>query len=137
MTVEENVRLAKEYIKTYNEHDVDRFVTFWMNEDEGLARQEYQKNFWLVAFPDTHMEIISITAQDNRVVVEATVRATHTGPLRMWVTEPVSATNKKIEFAYCSIGYWENGKLRELRQYVDTASIVSQLGVSDHFDWKE
>jgi len=49
---------------------------------------------WLPAFPDTHMEVTSMLAQDNCVVTEAMVRATHTGTLKMWVTEPVPATKK-------------------------------------------
>jgi len=137
MTVEENIQSAKEYLKAYNEHDLDRLVTFWADKDMGLARRKFQKNFWLTAFPDTHMEIISITAQDDRVVVEAIVRATHAGPLKMWVKEPVPATNRKIEFHVCEIGLWENGKLKGGRNYVNVADIISQLGVSDSFDWDQ
>ena len=137
MTIEENIQSAKEYLKAYNEHDLDRLVTFWADKGMGMARREFQKNFWLAAFPDTHMELISITAQDDRVVVDAIVRATHAGPLKMWVKEPVPATNRKIEFHVCEIGFWENGKVKGGRNYIDVADIISQLGVSDSFDWEK
>ena len=137
MTVEENIQSAEEYLKAYNERDLDRMVTFWADKDAGLARREFQENFWLTAFPDTHMETISVTAQDDRVVGEAIVRATHTGTLKMWVKEPVPATNRRIEFHVCEIILWENGKLKGIRSYVDVADIISQLGVSDSFDWDQ
>lgn len=137
MTIEENIQSAKEMIEIYNEHDLDRLATSWADKDMGNARREFQKNFWLTAFPDTHMEIINITAQDDRVVVESIVRATHAGPLKMWVKEPVPATNRKIEFHVCEIGLWENGKVKEIRSYVDVADIISQLGASDSFDWEK
>ena len=137
MTVEENIQSAKELLKAYNEHDLDRLVMFWADKNAGLARRNFQKNFWLTAFPDTHMEVTSVTAQDDRVVAESIVRATHTGPLKMWVKEPVPATNRKIEFHICEISLWENGQVKGIRSYVDVADIISQLGVSDSFDWGE
>lgn len=131
MTIEGNLRAAEDHIKTYNDHDLDRLVTFWQDKQTGLERREFQKNLWLAAFPDTHMEVISMTAQDDRVVVEAIVRATHAGPLNMWVKHPIPATNKKIEFPYCSVGQYKNGKLVELRTYIDIFNILDQLGIAE------
>ena len=135
MSIEENLRLAKEMVKAYNDHDLDRGVTFWADEEQGLARREFQKNFWLHAFPDTYVEVINMTAQDAYITTEAIVRATHTGPLKLWVTEPVPATGKKIEFPYCSVGRWENGKLQELHVYLNEFLILKQLGISKNIDW--
>ena len=129
MSIEENLRLAKETVKAYNDHDLDRGVTFWADKEKGLVQREFQKNLWLPAFPDTHMEVINMTAQDGYVTTEAIVRATHSGPLKMWVKDPVPATKKKIEFPYCSVGHWENGKLQELRIYVNEWLILKQLGI--------
>lgn len=134
MSEEENLRLAKEAVKAYNDHDLDRGVTFWADQSQGLARREYQKNLWLPAFPDTQMEITNMTIQGSFVTTEAIVHATHTGPLTMWVKEPVPPTNKKIEFPYCSVGRWENGKLQELHIYVNELLILKQLGITDNID---
>lgn len=137
MSVEENLRLSEEVIKNYNEHNMDLLVKYWADEEVGLARREFQINFWLVAFPDTHMEVIRRTAQDDRVVLEAIVRATHSGPLKFWVTEPVPATYKKIEFHICEISQWSKGKLKEIRAYLDRGQILRQLGVEDRVDWEQ
>lgn len=137
MSVEENMRLVREVIEAYNEHDLDLLVAFWADEGMGLARKEFQRDFWLAAFPDTNMEIISMTAQDDCVVAEAIVRATHAGPLRMWVKEPIPATNRRIEFQVCEVAHWENGKLTGLKAYFDVSSIIGQLGLSESFDWNQ
>ncbi len=77
-----------------------------------------------------------MTAQGDRVVIEAIVRATHAGPLKMWVLDPVPATSRRIEFSYCSVGQWEGGKIKALRTYVDRSAILGQLGVSpDNVQW--
>lgn len=137
MSVEKNLRLADEILNAYNEHDLDRIVKFWADEEEGFARREFQKNFWLTAFPDTHMEVIRRTAQDDRVVLEAIVSATHLGPLRFWVTEPIPATNKKIEFQICEVALWKKGKLKDIKAYFDRGIILKQLGVEDKVDWEQ
>ena len=60
-----NIRIHK----TYNEDDIDRFDTFWADEDASLAGEEFRKDSWPIAFPIIHMEIFDITAQDDREVV--------------------------------------------------------------------
>ncbi len=137
MSIEENLRLSEENLKAYNEHDLDRLVETWADEELGLARKEFQKNFWLAAFPDTHMEVISWTAQDDRVVLEAIVSATHLGSLKLWVTEPIPATNRKIEFPVCEVFHWENGKLKDLQAYLDRGRIIKQLGIEAKVDWDQ
>jgi predicted ester cyclase len=137
MSVEENLRLSKENLKAYNEHDLDRLVKLWADEKVGLARKEFQKNFWLTAFPDTHMEVISWTAQDDRVVLEAIVSATHLGSLKLWVTEPIPPTKRKIVFPVCELFHWENGKLKDLQAYLDRGRIMKQLGIEPKVDWDQ
>jgi len=136
MSAEENLQLSKNLLDAYNEHDLDRMVKFWADEEEGLARRGFQKNFWLTAFPDTHMEVISWTAQDDRVVLEAIVRATHLGPLKLWVTDILPATGKKIEFPICEVEQWKDGKLKNIQAYLDRGRILKQLGILDKVDWE-
>ena len=135
MSPAENLRLSDQYLKTYNRHDLMGIVDYWADVQEGNARAEYQKNFWLAAFPDTHVELIRRTAQGNMVVTESIVRATHLGPLKFWVLEPLPATGRKIEFHYCGAVEWENGKIKEMRTYVNAATILGQLGVGEYVDW--
>jgi predicted ester cyclase len=96
-----------------------------------------EKLFWLAAFPDTHMEVVSWTAQGDRVVLEAIVRATHLGLLNLWVAEPLPATNKKIEFPICEVFQWKDGKLKGIQAYMDFAQIWKQLGIEAEVDWEQ
>ncbi len=137
MSVEQNLRLSEEVIDAYNTQDFDRAIKLWADENKGLARIEWQISYWLVAFPDTHMEAISWTAQGERVVLEAILRATHLGPLKFWVTEPIPATNKKIEFRVCEVFHWKDGKLKDIEAYLDRGRILKQLGIEAKVDWEQ
>lgn len=136
MSIEKNLQLTRQLIQAYNDQDLDRYAGFFADPEVGQVHKEYQRDLWLSAFPDTHMEVTSMTAQGNLVVVEATVRATHTGPLKLWVKETLPATNRAIEFPYCSVSEWENGKQVNLRAYVNVSGIVMQLGVrAEDLEW--
>ena len=76
-----------------------------------------------------------MTAQDDRVVIEGIVRMTHKGELKMWVTDPVPATNKKVEFHLCVSQKWENGKIAAYQNYFSPMSILGQLGITDNIAW--
>lgn len=82
------------------------------------------------------MEVIRRIAQDDIVVVDAIVSATLMGPLKFWVTESIPATNKKIEFHICEVSRWKNGKLKDIKAYVDRGQILKQLGIEDRVDWE-
>jgi predicted ester cyclase len=71
------------------------------------------------------------------VVLEAVVSATHLGPLKFWVTENIPPTNKKIEFHICEVEQWANGKLKDIRAYVDRVRILKQLGIVGKGDWEQ
>lgn len=135
MAADENLRLTDQYLSAYNRHDLQAIAGFWADAQEGNARAEFQKNYWLAAFPDTRIKLVRRIADGDLVITELIVRATHLGTLKFWVTEPFPATKKKIEFHYCSAGQWENGKLIELRNYVNAATILGQLGVTETIDW--
>ena len=137
MSVEENLRLSKENLRAYNEHNLEKLAESWEDKEIGLARKEFQRDFWLAAFPDTHMEVITWTAQDDRVVLEAKVTATHLGTLKLWVTEPQPPTNRKIEFPICEILLWNNGKLRDIKAFWDRGRVIKQLGIEAKVDWEQ
>lgn len=137
MSVEENLRLAAAALKSYNDQNLDLMVKFWADEKVGLTRREFQENYWLTAFPDTHMQVLRWTAQNDIVVLEAVVTATHLGTLKFWIPENIPATNKKIEFHICEVFEWEKGKLKDIQAYFDRVQIFKQLGIADHVDWEQ
>jgi predicted ester cyclase len=101
----------------------------------GSDYRAFEINQWIPTIPDTVMEVTSMTAQDDRVVIEGIVRMTHTGDLTIWVKDPVPATNKKVEFGLCGIATWKNGKITEYRTYMSPMAILGQLGITDNIAW--
>jgi predicted ester cyclase len=137
MSVEENLLLSKYVIDAYNAQDFDRVIGLWADRENGLARKEWQLRYWLTAFPDTHMEAVSWTAQGERVVLEAILHATHLGPLDFWVIESIPATGMKIEFRVLEFFQWDNGKLKDVRAYLDRGQILKQIGCESAVDWEQ
>jgi predicted ester cyclase len=137
MSVEEKLRLSKEVLDAYNAQDFDRTMGLWADRENGLARKEWQLRYWLAAFPDTYMEAVSWTAQGDLVVLEAILRATHLGPLDFWVIDSVPATGMKIEFRVCEVFQWDNGRLRDVRAYLDRGQILKQIGCESSVDWEQ
>ena len=76
-----------------------------------------------------------MTAQDDRVVIEAIDTGTHLGELDWWVKEPVPPTNKKIKFSSCTVLFCENGKMIKYHVYLSPLIILGQLGIRENIDW--
>jgi len=135
MSLEENLRLASEFVNASNEQDWDRFSEFFANEEVGKGWAEFERTQWCPTFPEGIWCVKSMTAQDDRVVIEGHVHLTHRGTLNMWVTKPVPATGKEVIFSLVAIGKWKDGKLTEYHTYMCAMQILNQLGITENIDW--
>ena len=77
------------------------------------------------AFPDQEIEIVALHTADDAVLMEAIVRATHTGPLR-----GLPPTGRSFEQQFLAIFVFEGDALVCERVYYDTATILQQLGIA-------
>jgi steroid delta-isomerase-like uncharacterized protein len=84
---------------------------------------------WAQAFPDAKATIHSALASGNTVVLEATWKGTHQGPLQR-PKGPVAATGKSMEIRACMIFEIAGEKARLQRHYFDMATLLEQLGIS-------
>jgi steroid delta-isomerase-like uncharacterized protein len=84
---------------------------------------------WKAAMPDVKGTVTSATESGQRVVLEVTWDGTQTGEM---VTEqgtiPPSGKRQKTPSAF--IFDYENGKLKESRNYFDILTLLKQIGAA-------
>ncbi|HEY9516995.1 MAG TPA: ester cyclase [Gemmatimonadaceae bacterium] len=137
--VEENSRLARTIYDLWNERDFDQAVHLATENIECVnipfntttkgpeGYREFMQS-WVTAFPDGRIDVKRVIADENGAVVEFTGRGTHTGPLEgpMGTIQP---TQRSGELALCDVLEIERGKVRRVRSYFDSATLMRQLGL--------
>src|SRR3954454_8308446 len=101
-----------EYVATDEVHDgADEVMAHWRELDR--------------AFPDQEIEILKLHSADDAVLMEAVVRATHTGSFR-----GLPPTGRRFEQRFLAIFVFEDDALVCERVYYDTATVLQQLGIA-------
>ena len=80
------------------------------------------------AFPDSRIEVLGITVEGNRAVVEGTLRGTHTGPLAS-PQGVVPPTGRPLALRFCETFEVEAGRIATHRAYFDQMEFAQQLGL--------
>jgi steroid delta-isomerase-like uncharacterized protein len=81
-------------------------------------------------FPDAHLDVHKMIAEGNTVVVEYTFTGTHKGPMLTPTGDAIPPTNKTLSGPALDLAVIDdNGQLKSLRQYFDTARGLQQLGL--------
>jgi predicted ester cyclase len=89
-----------------------------MDRDE-LERLE---RAFCAAFPDAHHAVDDLIAEDNRVVLRTTARATHRG-----VFEGIEPTGRSVEFTGLVVYKIENGRIVESWGEIDFLRLIREL----------
>ena len=87
------------------------------------------KQFWsgfFAAFPDLSIDLESLVADDDTVVVTLTVTGTHSGPLL-----GIKPTGKRMSVRGIQVGRFEDGMLVERWGSTDQLGMLQQLGAVD------
>src|SRR3954470_3387419 len=101
-----------EYVATDEVHDgAEEVMAHWRELDR--------------AFPDQEIEIVKLHTSDDAVLMEAVVRATHTGSFR-----GLPPTGRRFEQQFLAIFVFEEAALVCERVYYDTATVLQQLGIA-------
>ena len=86
----------------------------------------------LDAFSDVRVEVRYVLADESRCMAEVVIRATNTGDLDLGGAEPVPATGRRIELpSVWSLELDQDGKVATERTYLDTGTLMSQLGLAE------
>jgi steroid delta-isomerase-like uncharacterized protein len=80
-------------------------------------------------FSDIRFEVAQLIEEGNLLVAEWVWQATNTGPLTMPDGTEIPATHKPVELPGVSIVSVRDGKIASHRDYFDSASVMSQLGL--------
>lgn len=135
MSIEENKviahRLIREYLNEKKLGVVDElFAEDFFNHSPGpgnASDREGFKKFMTVffsAFPDMTTTIDDLIAEENKVVIRMTGRATHTGDLM-----GIPPTGKQVCVTSITILSIVDGKVAERWNNTDILSLLQQLGV--------
>ena len=82
------------------------------------------------AMPDGKFTLDHLTSEGDRVAIEYTGSGTQTGDLVLHVGT-VPPTGRSVTVHGVDVYEIEDGKVKEARAYVDTGSIMAQLGLTE------
>lgn len=138
---QKNAAAARAVYHAYNARDYDRvaalvtddaevaIVPFSMSYRGPAGMRDFQRG-WATAFPDSRTEIRTLTADDDRVVVECIGRGTHEGPL-VTPTGTIAPTGSQVEVPFCDVFEMRGGKIARARSYFDAVTMMAQLDATD------
>jgi len=105
-------------------------ITF-MGTGETFEGPEGSRRFgraWADGFPDAQVTVDTVVAQGDHVVAEFTGRGTHTGTFETSIGS-LPPTGRSITLKVCDVYDIEDGKVKAQRAYLDTGSLMAQLGL--------
>ncbi len=92
--------------------------------DQGLEGFKQFFNMFRGAFPDLHIRVEDIIAEDDRAVARYTLNATHNGDFM-----GIPATGRRVEISGIDISRISDGKVVEHWGNSDQLGLMQQLGV--------
>ena len=84
---------------------------------------------WATSLPDAQIQLDSLAADGDVIVAEHTGRGTHSGVLNT----PMGAippTGKPIELRFAEFFHMRDAKIKMMRAYWDTGTLMRQLGLA-------
>ncbi len=127
-TPAENERRMREYIRAWNDHDVEAILTFFADDylrDVGEAEAIFICETWFDAFPDLTHEITELVADGDWVLGRLILHGTHEGPYK-----GIPATGNEIEVADHFSTRFVDGEIVAHHALADDYTLLRQLGVS-------
>jgi steroid delta-isomerase-like uncharacterized protein len=122
------------YDEVVNKHNVNMIDSFASNE---YVEHQYDTHFdgnlkgvkkafahYFTAFPDMHVKVNFMMAENDLVVAQITTTGTNTGPIY-----GKQATNKKFEINGVDIIRFKQGKVVEHWGYAEEGKLLTQLGL--------
>lgn len=97
-------------------------------EAQGAAGMQSIVRKLLIAFPDLQMNVTSIAADGDLVIVRLVFSGTHTGPLA-FAKMPLDATNKPVSVDQVHTFRVADGRIVESWMVMDRLEFMTQLGM--------
>jgi steroid delta-isomerase-like uncharacterized protein len=90
----------------------------------GVAGAKEEVGLYIAAFPDMRVSVDDLIAEDDRVVVRATLRGTHAGAFA-----GIPATGKAVTVPAMQAFRLVDGRIAEAWLSIDRLGMLQQLGV--------
>jgi steroid delta-isomerase-like uncharacterized protein len=131
--------LLREVLDALTAHDLDRVAAVvderFEFEDVGGGENAHGRDEWrafcgrfVKAFPDLSQDLTNLVAAGESAFAEVIARGTHTGPLET-PDGDIPPTGRSIEVRFCVVVRARDGFLVDGREYYDSATLLSQLGL--------
>jgi steroid delta-isomerase-like uncharacterized protein len=121
MSASENKALIRRYAEAMSKHKsaatIDKYVS-----DESLKRHIEEAE---AGFPGYKMTLEDMIAEDDKVVIRTRLVATHRGDFM-----GIPATHKQVDVPGVVIYRIEDGKIAEHWLFLDTMTMMQQLGLA-------
>ena len=124
---EKNKELIKSFIdEVFNNHDVvaiDNYLAANLTDGAGKTPESFKKSLTALfsGFPDLHVKIEQILAENDFVLVFLNFSGTHKGQF-----EGMQPTNKPVKMRSADLYRIENGKIVEHLDVVDSLDLLKQ-----------
>src|SRR5690349_24100315 len=136
----DNATLARSMYDAWNKRDFDKGAALWANEGvitfvgpgqqfHGPDGSRQFSRMWANACPDGRITVDRVVEDDPFVVVEFTDQGTHTGTLTT-AAGSIPATGRSVTLHLCDVYEFRDGKALSQHHYLDTGSMLAQLGVT-------
>jgi steroid delta-isomerase-like uncharacterized protein len=141
MSIQDNEKLAEDFIASWESRDPDRTLALladsavWHDvgireplKDRSVMRDYVQS--WNTALPDMVVRLVNKVASEDQVAGEVEFAGTNTGSMQMGPGAPaMPPTGKKVNGKGTFFARVRDGKLVEVHTYPDIAGMMMQLGM--------
>ncbi len=137
-----NAEISELGIKLFNENKIDEWTDAIAADDIALedvaighkafGKEEakaYVKN-WKTTFPDMVGKCNNRVESGNTMFEECSWTGTNTGEINAPDGSKIPPTGKSVNINNCFIYEFENGKIKSMKNYLDTMSMMRQMGLA-------
>ena len=137
-----NAEISELGIKLFNENRIDEWTDAIAADDIALedvaighkafGKEEakaYVKN-WKTTFPDMVGKCNNRVESGNTMFEECSWTGTNTGEINAPDGSKIPPTGKSVNINNCFVYEFENGKIKSMKNYLDTMSMMGQLGLA-------
>jgi len=136
---EKRMNLVREHLDAFSARDWERYKKTLMPSvvyqeqgtgvrAEGLDKALQAVKTWTVAFPDMKGTITNLMHQEDMVIAEIRWEGKHDGLLKLPFGE-FPASHKRGVLNAVELFHFEGDRIREVRHYFDSMSVLNQIGV--------
>ena len=137
-----NAEISELGIKLFNENKIDEWTDAIAADDivledvaighKAFGKEEakaYVKN-WKTTFPDMVGKCNNRVESGNTMFEECSWTGTNTGEINAPDGSKIPPTGKSVNINNCFVYEFENGKIKSMKNYLDTMSMMGQLGLA-------